>query len=151
MKEILNIKKKNIQKDYQIRKLTNENKKVLQNMVRKQEEAKRLKKANDTLKQILEPKNRIVSTKSHIRSTVGGNVSQETAIDSSMIQYQIVANRILTFIACDIDLETQINKLENQIQNIEDQLWKYNEKQAKIRLDYERITMKEEVEENKKI
>lgn len=50
MKEVLNMKRKNIQKDYEIRKLANENKKVMQYMMRKDEEAKRLKRANDTLK-----------------------------------------------------------------------------------------------------
>jgi hypothetical protein len=50
MKDILNMKKKNIEKDYEIRKLANENKKAMQNMMRKDEEAKRLKRANDTLK-----------------------------------------------------------------------------------------------------
>lgn len=45
-------------------------------MMRKEQETNRLKRANDTLKEILEPKNRMTVTKSNIRSTVGGNASQ---------------------------------------------------------------------------
>lgn len=37
MKEVLNMKRKNIEKDYEIRKLANENKKVMQYMMRKDE------------------------------------------------------------------------------------------------------------------
>jgi hypothetical protein len=39
-------------------------------MMRKDEEAKRLKRANDTLKEILEPKNRGLHSRVNTRSTV---------------------------------------------------------------------------------
>ena len=77
MKEILNMKRKNIEKDYEIRKLEKKKKKVMQYIMRKDEEAKRLKRANDTLKEILEPKNRNTFVKPMSRATVGGHANVE--------------------------------------------------------------------------
>ena len=49
----------------------------MQYIMRKDEEAKRLKRANDTLKEILEPKNRNTFVKPMSRATVGGHANVE--------------------------------------------------------------------------
>lgn len=50
------MRKKNIEKDNHIRKLTMENRKNQQSALKKDEEARRLRRVNETLKEILEPK-----------------------------------------------------------------------------------------------
>jgi hypothetical protein len=48
-------KKENLKKDVQIRKLTNENKKKNWCMMRKNDELKRIRKVNETLKRLTKP------------------------------------------------------------------------------------------------
>lgn len=56
IKELFEAKKDNAKKEGQIRKLKNENKKHLQQAVKRKEEIKRIKKVNETLKMLMKPK-----------------------------------------------------------------------------------------------
>ena len=52
--------------------------------------------------------------------------------------------------ACDLDLESEISRFDSEIENIEAELRKYNERYAKLRMDHERLILREDVEESKK-
>jgi hypothetical protein len=53
--ELMYAKKENLKKDVQIRKLTNENKKKNWCVLRKDDELKRIKKVNETLRKLMKP------------------------------------------------------------------------------------------------
>ena len=56
MKELLRAKKENVKKENQLKKMVLENKRKVQSFKKKEEELKRAKRVNETLKNLIKPK-----------------------------------------------------------------------------------------------
>lgn len=105
------MKKKNIEKDNFIRKLTIENKRTLQSVLKKDEETRRLKRVNDTLKEIIEPKSRMSSK----RSTVMPHLQHQHAEPQhphDQVDYVQVVHNVICKIMNEADLQTEIDRYE---------------------------------------
>lgn len=79
-------------------------------MLKKDEETKRLRRVNDTLKEIIEPRNRM----SNKRSTVMPHLQQHQhqQHEQAHIDYAELVHRIVGKLLCEAELQAEIERYE---------------------------------------